>query len=361
MEIFEQLLTETPKKLPFNMRKLSLADENVIIYGPPKCGKTTLALLHSLKKKEPYLYINLFDLRLNDFSMVTLQEFVKTKKLSTLIIDGYNNEELILIEGLQIILISSKALKKEGFISHRLDALDFEEYLSFYENKGHSKHEEDAVAHTFADFIKDGSSPKILELSEFEKQKYRYEIIKSAAKSKTEEAILVEFLRRTAMKFSLLQIFDSLKTKIKISKDFFYSYTQELENMGLICFIEKLHQKNSPKKIYSYDFALKTSVDFKKDFSGVFENMVFLELHSKGYELYYADEVGLFTPELEKTTLAKPFLPLEEQKLFAKLSKKALDLGVREVEIITINKDDEAEIDGVYIHIMPFWSWALGF
>lgn len=361
MEIFEQLLSETPKKLSLHLRKLSLDNEDTILYGAPKCGKTSLALLHALKKKEPYLYINLFDLRLSGFDVTALQEFVKTKKLFTLIIDGYSDEEFIHIEGVQTILISSVALKKERFASHMLSALDFEEYLSFYEDKGHSRHEEDAVAHTFADFLKDGSSPKILELSEFEKQKYRYETIKSIANSKTEEAILVELLRKTAMKFSLLQIFDSLKTKIKISKDFFYSYAGELEDMGLICFIEKLHQKNSPKKIYSYDFALKTAVDFKKDFSGVFENMVFLELHSRGYELYYADEVGLFAPELEKTTLAKPFLPQEEQKLISKLSKKALELGVREVEIITINKEDEAEIDGVCIHTTPFWSWALGF
>ena len=210
MEIFEQLLSETPKKLSLHTRKLSLDNEDTVLYGPPKCGKTSLALFHALKKKEPYLYINLFDLRLSGFNAAALHEFVKIKKLSTLIIDGYSDEELIFADGLQTILISSAALKKERFTSHRLSALDFEEYLSFYEYKAHSRHEEDAVAHTFADFIKDGSSPKILELSEFEKQKYRYETIKSIANSKTEEAILVELLRKTAMKFSLLQIFDSL-------------------------------------------------------------------------------------------------------------------------------------------------------
>jgi len=363
LEIFEQLLNETPKKISYSQRKLFLPqNKNIILFGPPKSGKTSLALLHAAQKKEPYLYVNLMDFRINQFAPKELYEFARSKKISTLIIDGFSGEEILTeAEGIQTIVISADEVFIENFTSFCLFGVDFEEYLSLYESKGQSRNEEEAVAHIFADFLKDGSLPKISELSEFEKHRYRTGRIKDSAKSRTEEIIVAEFLRRCSMKFSLLQVFDTLKTKTKISKDFFYSYAQKLESMGVLFFVEKLHQKNSPKKIYSYDFSLKTAVDFKKDFSGIFENMVFLELKSRGYEIYYTDETGLFVPELEKAIVAKPFPPSEEEKLMLKLSKKACELGIREVDIVTINKDDEREIDGVKLHSTPFWQWALSF
>ncbi len=363
LEIFEQLLSETPKKISYSPRKLVLPQtEDLLLFGPPKSGKTALTLLHASQKKEPYLYINFLDFRVDSLLIKDVYGFAKAKKLSTVIIDGFRDEEPPdKMKGIQTILISSGERDIEGFKNLALFGVDFEEYLSLYENKSQSKNEEEAVAHIFADFLKDGSLPKISELGEFEKHRYRTERIKDAASNKTEEAIVVEFLRRSSMKFSLLQVFDALKSKTKISKDFFYSYAQKLENMGALFFVEKLHQKNSPKKIYSYDFSLKTAVDFKKDFAGIFDNMVFLELYSRGYEIYYTDEAGLFVPELERAILSKPFLPSDEEKLLLKLSKKAHELGVKDVEIITINKEEEKEMDGIRIHLTPFWQWALSF
>lgn len=363
MEIFEQLLGETPKKISYSPRKLVLPHmEDSLLFGPPKCGKTALSLLHASQKKEPYLYMNLLDFRIESFLLKDIYGFAKAKKLSTVIIDGFRDEEPPdKMENIQTILISNCERDIEGFNNFALLGVDFEEYLSLYENKSQSKNEEEAVAHIFADFLKDGSLPKISELGEFEKHRYRTERIKDAANSKTEEAVIVEFLRRSSMKFSLLQVFDALKSKTKISKDFFYSYAQKLESMGALFFVEKLHQKNSPKKIYSYDFSLKTAVDFKKDFAGIFDNMVFLELYSRSYEIYYTDEAGLFVPELERAILSKPFLPSDEEKLLIKLSKKASELGIKDVEIITINKEEEKEMDGIRIHLTPFWQWALSF
>lgn len=363
LEIFEQLLSETPKKISYSPRKLVLPHvEDLLLFGPPKCGKTALSLLHASQKKEPYLYINLLDFRIESFLLGDIYRFAKTKKLSTIIIDGFRDQKPPdKMEGIQTILISNCEMDIEGFDKFALFGVDFEEYLSLYKSRSQGKNEEEAVAHIFADFLKDGSLPKISELGEFDKRRYKIERIRDAAKGKTEEAIIVEFLRRSSMKFSLLQVFDALKSKTKISKDFFYSYAQKLESMGVLFFVEKLHQKNSPKKIYSYDFSLKTATDFKKDFPGIFENMVFLELKSRGYEIYYTDEAGLFVPELERTILSKPFLPSDEEKLLLKLSKKASELGIKDVEIITINKEEEREMDKIRIHLMPFWQWALSF
>jgi uncharacterized protein len=363
LEIFEQLLSELPKKVSFHERKLFLPEgADIFLCGPCECGKTSLALLHAAKKKEPYIYIHLKDFRLDSFDFASAYEFAASKKMSTIIFDGFEGEKFTPKKGIQTILVSNGENSIDGFETLKLGGLDFEEYLSFYEGRGQNKtSEEEAVAHIFADFIKDGSLPKIAEFSEFDKARYKTKLIRQIATTKTEELILIEFLRKTAMKFSLLQIFNTLKAKTKISKDFFYSYTQKLENMGVLFFVEKLHQKNSPKKIYSYDFTLKSVVDFRKDFSGIFENMVFLELNSRGYEAYYTDEAGLFVPEIEKTVLAKPFLPSDDEKMMAKLAKKAHELGIKEVEIITVSKEGETQIDGINIQTMPFWQWALSF
>lgn len=362
MEIFEQLLSETPKKISFLERKVFLPkDKNVNLYGPPGCGKTSLALLHASEKKEPFLYVDLKDYRIEKLDNEALSAFVKEKKISTLIID--NAQASYIIDNVQLVLISDVSLESAEYEQIFLGGLDFEEYLSFYDRVYHGKREsefeEERIPHIFASFLKDGSNPKLIGQNEPEKRRALCDAIKKIAPSKTEESVAVEFLRKTATKLSLLQVFALVKSKIKISKDFFYSYTAKLQNEGVLFFVEKLHQKNSPKKIYAYDFALKTAVDFRKDFSAVFENMVFLELNSRGYEVYYTDEAGFFVPELERSIVAKAFAITDDEKKLAKLSKKAWELGIREVEIVTVNKEDEKLVDGVRIQSLPFWQWAL--
>ncbi len=367
MEIFEQFFSETPKKISFFERKVFLPkNQNIILSGAPECGKTSLAILSGIEKKEPYIYMDFNDYRLSDtkIDINALYRFAASKKITTLILDGYA-DDAILADDIQTIIIANEQKDIDGYTNIRLFGLDFEEYLAFYERVYHGKKEsefeDEKVAHTFANFIKDGTSPKINQTNEFDKHHNLSNAIRRIAKTKTEENILIEFLRKTSIKLSLLQVFNALKAKGKISKDFFYSYTQKLENEGVIFFVEKLHQRNSPKKIYSYDFALKTAVDFKKDFSGIFENMVFLELNSRGYEVYYTDEAGFFVPELEKAIVAKPFAAINDEKKLAKLSKRAEELGIKEVEVVTVSGSDDKNINGISIQTIPFWQWALSF
>lgn len=364
MEIFEQLFLESPKKISFFERKVFLPkNKNVILSGAQNCGKTSIALLHAVEKKAPYIYVDLDDYRIDSIDKSALFEFAKAKKLSTVIIDNTKDEFFDESFDGQVVLISNEQIAIDGFDSITLGGLDFEEYLAFFErvhsNKKENELEEDRIPHIFASFLKDGSNPKLHFQNEVDKRQTYKETIRKIAKTPTEEAILVEFLRKTATKLSLLQVFALVKAKTKISKDFFYSYTQKLEDSGVLFFVEKLHQKNSPKKIYSYDFTLKTAVDFKKDFGGIFENMVFLELNSRGYEVYYTDEAGLFVPELEKAIVPRAFSITDDEKKLGKLSKKAWELGIREVEIVTINKEDEQSVDNVKIQSIPFWQWAL--
>jgi len=362
MDFFEQLLLETPKKVSLSPRKLSLGlGSNKAIFGPAKCGKTSLALYTAAEQKKGYLYLNLADFRLKGSFPSGVYDFLKSKKIDTLIVDCADEAELCDVEGIVQIAITKKRRTIEGFETLSLCGLDFEEYMGFARANGKRESflKEDAVQHIFAEFIKDGALPFSNQLSEFEKIGYRWETINSLAKTEGELLIVVELLKKIALKYSLLQLFSIVKSKTKLSKDSFYAYAQSLSESNTVFFVEKLHQKNSPKKIFSYDFALKGSVDFQKDFVAVFENMVFLELRNLFFEIYYTDEAGLFVPELSKCFVAKPFAREDDENLLKKIAKKALELGIKEVDIVTVNSEFEIKRDGINLLAQPFWVWAV--
>lgn len=363
MDVFEKLLAETPRKITAFERKISLPDSDALIYGPPESGKTTAALLYASQKKGGYIYVNLKDLRLKNPDIATLFRFCNSKNISTLILDGYKNDTLPLDDKIQTILITEYKSDIEGTDPIRIGGLDFEEYLSFFERHTPQKKEEDLqderIAQIFAHYIKDGVNPQKIFLPEYKKIKFSQDTIQKIAENQTEFLILCTLFKKTASKLSLLQIFTMLKNEYKISKDFFYDYCEKLKQKEIVHFVEKFDVKNGPKKIYPYDFAFKSAVDFEKDFSAVFENMVFLELRSRGYKCFYIDELGLYVEQLSKAILAKPFLSENYDRLTSKLFKKAAELGIKELNTVTVGNEDVREQNGITIEAVPFWQWAL--
>lgn len=363
MDIFEKLLAETPKKISAFERKVTLQDTPTILYGPPESGKTTAAMLYASQKKGGYVYVNLKDLRLKNPDIVTIYKLSVQRGISTVILDGHKNSDFSVNEKIQTIFITDRPPVADEIVSLKTSGLDFEEYLSFFERHNPQKKEEDLqderIGQIFSHYIKDGVNPQKIFLPEHKKIRFSQETIHKIAENQTEFLILCALFKKTASKLSLLQIFTILKNEHKISKDFFYDYCEKLKDMGIVHFVEKLDGKNAPKKIYPYDFAFKSAVDFEKDFSAVFENMVFLELNSRGYKTFYIDELGLYVEGLAKAVLAKPFLSDIYDRLSAKLFKKAAELGIKEINTITVGNEDFREQNGITIEAVPFWQWAL--
>ena len=102
-------------------------------------------------------------------------------------------------------------------------------------------------------------------------------------------------LANVATLFSINKFYNDLKSQgYKIGKDSLYDYAHYLEDAYLL-FSVPLYAtsirkvQSNPKKIYAIDTGLVRAMifDMSKDFSHLFENLIYLELRRRGLEIYY--------------------------------------------------------------------------
>ncbi len=155
-------------------------------------------------------------------------------------------------------------------------------------------------------------------------------------------------------------------------------YCSYLENSYLCFFVNRYNesvktQMRSPKKVYFIDHALAKTVGFhfSEDSGRMLENIVFIELKRRGYDVYYHKEdkecdfvvrqngkiVNAIqvcqSLDSDKTRQREIDGLLEAQKRFS--LKKGYILTDREDEITTIKQND---IDYTII-ILPLWKWLV--
>lgn len=109
------------------------------------------------------------------------------------------------------------------------------------------------------------------------------------------------------MKKSIFQLFNTLKTKIKISKDIFYERCKTLENNKTIFFLQKYNQEKATKKIYCYNHSFFNAITHNKKFKNEFSNMIFLELNAKYKDLFYLDNIDFYIKSHNLAITAIPF------------------------------------------------------
>jgi hypothetical protein len=162
--------------------------------------------------------------------------------------------------------------------------------------------------------------------------------------------ILKFYLSHIGEKFTLYQIYQILKKRIKISKDSFYKTTAELIENRIIYEVNKFNSPKSPKKFYAYNFAFKNILTNRKNILLTFENIIFLELKEK--EIYYKDTLSFYLPEKNLGIMVMPFA--NEELLEEKL-KKVKD--VKKVQVITISNEFEFFSKNFEVEVIPFWQW----
>jgi predicted AAA+ superfamily ATPase len=122
----------------------------------------------------------------------------------------------------------------------------------------------------------------------------------------------------------------------------------------------------NPKKIYAIDNGMikANSLSFSDDLGRMLENLVYLELRRKGYEIYYFNESGecdFIYKRLNKTEGAIQVcyqLTADNQKREINGLLAALNFsGLKEGLILTFNEEDNLQIEGKNITIMPVWKW----
>ena len=354
MQTLEILYENPPKSRVFLPRKKSITSKKTALFGPRFSGKSSIVIDHiSNYKKEECLYIDFSDMRVNINEIEkNLQEFIAKKNIKLLVLEHFH-ESFQIPQIDEIILTSTKPLHLKGFISEMVYPLDFEEFISF-ERKSLS------IENSFNNFANIGTYPSIVLRAHEEKYRNMQLLLHACTNTQNDIEILKTLSLFQSSKVSILQIYEILKTKTKLSKDTLYEQINHLHNEAVIFFLEKFEQPKATKKLYFIDFAMKNALTFKKDFLKRFENIIFSELLKKELKFFYTEHIDFYIPSENLAILCIPFLPAELiKRRFSKIKNELLSLGVKDIQVVTIGNEGGFVQSGINCEIIPFWQWAL--
>ncbi len=355
MQTLELIYETIYKNNSFFDRKQTITQKKTIVYGPRKSGKTHLIIDHlSHYEKGSFLYIDFSDNRLEiDTLEENLSLFVKKYPIKLLVIEHFDFsfplpkiDEIVLST-----ILTCKTL--EGFSKLTLYPLDFEEFISF--DKKHSN-----IEHIFNLFANHGTFPQIVQYAESDHHRAMQDMLHVIIKDETAFLIYKRFCELQSTKVTLFQIYNQLKSTMKISKDKLYAITAHLIEQKLLFLVEKQGQPSAARKVFQVDFALKNALTFKKDFLKRFENMVFLELLKRDKTIFYDDLIDLYIPDEHLAIFCIPFATDEViQRKMKKLTHTFKSLHVTRVEIITLGNEESFTLETIHFSMLPFWDWAL--
>ncbi len=354
MNILEQIYEISFAKVPFLERRESILEQNTVIIGPPKCGKSYL-IYDFLSKYDSsrYIYIDFDDYKNRDIEIIkNLDKFIVKNSIEIVVLENYKfNFPLPKVTNT---IITTKVDKQlENFATIYLKALDFEEYLLF-----DTKHQN--IANSFNSFLKFGNFPEIIEFGESKKAKRNYEICKLYCEDKIQFEILFLLIKSSGEAKSIFQLFNQLKRTTKVSKDKFYEVCENFKFNNIVFFCEKYEQPKAVKKIFIFNHALMDIVSYNKNFNNLFKNMVYLELFKNYVEIYYLDNIDFFLPNENIIVLSIPFF---NNMIMGNITAKLLPIidkySIKEIYIISVSSDQTIYIGEIEVQIMTFYNWVL--
>jgi GTPase SAR1 family protein len=334
-------------------RKVSISSKKTFLYGPKLVGKTSIIWNYLKEIEEDYLYIDLDDFRYEKEELFNIESFLEKYKIKICVIENYT-EGFPIPKVDEIILSSIYYIPLENFTPVKVMPLDFEEYLLF-----DTKHQN--TTNSFNSFLKYGNIPEIIEYKDYKKSTRNKELIKLYDRNSNVIEILKLCIKSSGELKSPFWLFNILKKKMKISKDFFYKTIKELENNHTIILCPKYEQPKAVKKIFCFNFALIDLVSSKKNFANLFANMIFLELFNQNKPIYYLDYVDFYTPHNNTILISLPFYNNNAiSKILPKILEYIEKYEINKITIVTISNFDSIFIDTIEAQIIPFYEWALG-
>lgn len=355
-----------------------------IITGVRRCGKSTLMhqMLENLMGNS--LFINFEDPRLTGFEMDDfrrLDKEITKRNIQNLFLDEIQmleNWELYvrqkLDENYTIVVTGSNAslLSKElgtkltgRHLSYELFPFSYSEYL-LLEEKNKS-------LETFSAYLGDGGFPDFIKTK-------NPAVLHHLLDDILMRDIAVRFGIRDSQSLRKLAVYllsniGKLISAGKLTQLFgikapstILEYLSYLEDAYLLQLIPKFSyslkvQLRNPKKVYAIDLGLQThnSVSFSKDKGRKLENLVFLHYRRLGKEIYYyhekveCDFVIFNNGKIEE--VVQVCYDVNEENLKREINglTSAMDFfGLREGKIITFNQNENYQIDGKNIDIIPF-------
>ena len=379
--------------------------EILIITGIRRCGKSVLLQQLRDKLKEQDFFFNFDDERLVNFhveNFVTLQEcfFELFGEQHTYYFDEIQNVDgwetfvrRLYNEGNKVIITGSNArmFSKElgthltgRYISVETYPFSFKEYLLLKHIEPTQKDlyllsgRTNLFCH-FKDYLEKGGFPKYLQSqsprylsSLYESIVFRDVMARNGLTNEKEIQELTFYLASNATKRIT---YNSLGKLIGIRHaETIKNYLEYIQQTYMIFQLLKYApsvkvQMLNPKKIYFIDNAIINRIGFNAtDNQGVkLENMVFIELKRRGYDLFYhADmkECDFVTRQGIKITQA---FQVTVSMTDEKTRKREIDglmeamqaYGLSEGYIITMEEKEDVVIGNRTIHIVPAWEWAL--
>ncbi|WP_331774663.1 ATP-binding protein [Sulfurospirillum sp. 1612] len=356
MNLLETLYEIHYKNDTYFDRKTKILSNKTLILGPRKSGKSHLVIDYLQEYAvSSYLYIDFLDERLNteEIESKKLETFIQNNHIKLLILENFDFS-INLPKVDKIIITSDDSTRRlENFHTISLYPLDFEEFILF--DKKHSN-----IEQLFNQFANQGSFPEIATYHDNDRYNKMQKITRDLFQTRNEFLVFKKFCELQGTKISLFQLYNQLKPKMKISKDFIYKCSADLQHRELIVLLEKYQQPKAAKKVYLFDFALKNALSFKRDFLKRFENMVFLELYKRNKEIFYNDIIDFWLPLEHEGIICAPFTPIVSIK--AKVKKMISHLSAlqaKKIWITTLGNEGAFEQDGVTFVLIPFWDWAL--
>ena len=283
---FKSIFQEKTHNFSIYPRRFGIKEGKTHLYGPPKSGKTSLALLFAKEFKNP-IYIHCKDPRnqRENIQKDLLKSFLE-KRLDLLILDDY--EPLFELPNIKnIILITSQphCFIPQNFQSKAIAPLNFEEYISINKNQT-------PINQLLNTFIKEGNLPEILNTPDHLKVTKKQELMQRIFQENY--PIFQALLSFQSQNITIHQLYTYLKRSFKISKDKLYALLHSLQEQEFIHLLEHKTTKNSAKKLYFYDFSLPYAFSPEPNFQAIFENMVFFELKSQFQNLLQAHHSAHF-------------------------------------------------------------------
>lgn len=307
-------------------------DTPLLIYGPPKSGKTSLALEYAknVKNAKRVVFVDCADMRfcIEDTQKELLKAFLE-KAFDLLVVDNYDISSLAfsssskpqLTSSLKanssrtttptltlpnlsnIILVCANPIcDRQGlsqYFAHlrqvRVLPLSFREFVSF------SKAQK--LESIFSTFLKSGNLPEMPFLTESKHTARNQEIIRLAYQKHAR--IFQEILDFQGQNFSAYSLLRKTKSSLKTSKDTIYAFIESLKSQQSIFLLPHTQNRSKPK-LYLYNFALPYALSASPHFQHIFENMVFCELLLK-YSNPFSEIIQA------KSSTPKPLISYDEE------------------------------------------------
>jgi len=378
-------------------------DAALIITGPRRCGKSTLALMLGTSKK--FGYVNFDDERMtmeaSELNKVLEAIYSLKGEVDLLIFDEIQNipgwEKFIsrLIGTKEVVLTGSNArlLSRElaTYLTGRhvdvvLLPFSFQEFLTFkdFEYNIYKTSDRAKIKDYLNEYLEIGGFPTAQKLGRvFLAENYKDIIERDVIQRyKIKNSAVFKELARYLISNASSEIsFNRIKNIFGIkSTHTVKQYITYLSSAYLVFLVErfsfKLKQQSfAPKKIYCIDNGIISAVGFKtsSDRGKMMENLVAIELFRRaseaGWGIYYwkdyqQREVDFVIKDGKNIALLIQVTNISSKR---EIGERELDSLLRASEelrcnnllVITYDYEDEEKISGKKIRFVPLWKWLI--